>query len=408
MHIGVLVHSWLDDAEGGGNRVAHDLAHFLHARGHRVTVVVPALTSAAAGESGGGGFRVLRYKWAGAHASGLGRWWSHVREISRILRDVHRVDPFDVLHGHGVLQGLGVAAARLEVPLVQTVHAPVSIEAPYRRASFTRLNPTRWKLHAGDMVLHRVEGLVVIAAARVTCLSGFMLAELRRAHPWLRRTIDGKTTVVRGGTNLAAFTTGVGRCQARTALGWNHEPVIVAVRRLEPRMGLDLLLDACAELARLGRPVRCVVAGRGSLEASLKRRRDALGLEALVEFPGFVSDAMLPVLYAAADAVVMPSVAAEGFGVSGTEALASGTPLVITPVGANVEIAGSVDMRFVAAEASAPAIAQAISDVLAVRWSGDELKRACVQRFDIDVVGPEYERVLADASAAGELVPAGA
>lgn len=408
MHVGVLVHSWLDDAEGGGNRVAHDLARFLHGQGHRVTVIVPALTSAAAGTTGSDGFRLLRYRWAGAHASGLSRWQSHVREISRTLKDVHRVDPFDVLHGHGVLQGLGVVASRLEVSLVQTVHAPVAIEAPYRRAAFARLSPTRWKLYAGDAVLHRVEGVVLTAAARVTCLSSFMLAELRRAHPWLQRTIDRKATVVRGGTNLTAFTAGMSRQKARAMLGWGSEVVLVAVRRLEPRMGLDLLLDACGQLARLGRPVRCVVAGRGSLEASLRCRRDALGLEGSVEFPGFVSEAMLPCLYAAADAVVMPSVAAEGFGVSGIEALASGTPVVVTPVGANIEIAGSVDARFVASEVSAPALAHAISDVLAVRWSGDELTRACVRRFDIDVVGPEYERVLAAAGAAGELVAAGA
>ncbi|MGH7445943.1 MAG: glycosyltransferase family 4 protein [Longimicrobiales bacterium] len=408
MHVGVLVHSWLDDAEGGGNRVAHDLAHFLHVHGHRVTVVVPALTSAAAGETASAGFRVLRYKWAGAHASGLSRWQSHVREISRMLRDVQRVDPFDVLHGHGVLQGIGVVASRLAVPLVQTVHAPVSIEAPYRRAAFARMSPTRWKLYAGDAVLHRVEGAVLSAAARITCLSSFMLTELRRAHPWLQRTIDRKVAVVRGGTNLSAFTTGMSRRHARAVLGWGSEMVLLAVRRLEPRMGLDLLLDACGELARLGRPVRCVVAGRGSLEASLKRRRDALGLEGCVEFPGFISEAMLPCLYAAADAVVMPSVAAEGFGVSGIEALASGTPVIVTPVGANAEIAGSVDAQFVASEVSAPALALAISDVLAERWSGDELTRACMRRFDIEVVGPEYERVLADAGAAGELVTAGA
>jgi glycosyltransferase involved in cell wall biosynthesis len=406
MHVGVLVHSWLDDAEGGGNRVAHDLARFLHGQGHRITVIVPALTSAAAGTTGSDGFRLTRYRWAGAHASGFSRWQSHIQEISRTLRNVHREDPFDVLHSHGVLQGIGIVASRLQVPLVQTVHAPVSLEAPYRRATVGPL--MRWKLYAGDGVLHRAESVVLTAAARLTCLSGFMLAELRRAHPWLQRTIDRKAAVVRGGTNLAAFTTGVSREQARAVLGWGSELVLLAVRRLEPRMGLDLLLDACGELARLGRPVRCVVAGRGSLEASLKRHRHALGLDGCVEFPGFVSEAMLPSLYAAADAVVMPSVAAEGFGVSGIEALASGTPVIVTPIGANTEIAGSVDARFVASEASAPALAQAISDVLAVRWNGDELTRACVRRFDIEVVGPEYERVLADAGGAGELVAAGA
>ncbi|MGH9348884.1 MAG: glycosyltransferase family 4 protein [Vicinamibacterales bacterium] len=406
MHVGILVHSWLEDAEGGGNRVAHDLARFLERRGHRITVIVPALSSVAVGETGGNGLRILRYRWAGAHASGLSRWQSHVREISRTLRHCHRAAPFDVLHCHGVLQGVGVIASRLHVPFVQTVHAPVSLEAPYRRGAFDRLTPTRWTLHAGDAVLHRLEGIVLRAASSITCLSGFMLAELHRAHPWLKRAIERKATIVRGGTNLGAFATGMRKEEARAVLGWGREPVVVSVRRLEPRMGLDLLLDACLELARLDRPFRCVIAGRGSLEIDLKRRRRALGLEDCVELAGFVPERMLPCLYAAADVVVMPSVAAEGFGVSGIEALASGTPVVVTPVAANPEIAGSVDARFVASEPSGPAIAKAVIELAGMAWNRDELTRACVRRFDIDVVGPEYERVLGGAVAAGELVAA--
>jgi glycosyltransferase involved in cell wall biosynthesis len=406
MHVGVLVHSWLDDAEGGGNRVAHDLARFLYARGNRVTVIVPALTGAAAGEAGGAGFRVVRYKWAGAEASGLSRWRSHVRGVSQSLRHLHRLDPFDVLHCHGVLQGVGVIASRLQVPLVQTVHAPVSLEAPYRRAGFDRLSLMRWKLQAADAVLHRLESLVLSAATRVTCLSSFMLAELDRSHPWLRRTLRRKTTIVRGGTHLGAFTTGIGRERARTVLQWGSEPVLLAVRRLEARMGLECLLDACRELVRLGRPFRCVIAGRGSQETMLRRRCEALGLDNCVEFAGFVPERMLPFLYAAADLVVMPSLAAEGFGVSSIEALASGIPVVVTPVGANAEITGSVDARFVAAEASAPAIAKAIIELLDAPWIPDERVRACIRRFDIEAVGPEYEQVLRDAGAAGELVAA--
>jgi len=394
MHVGVLVHSWLDDAEGGGNRVAHDLARFLHGRGHRITAVVPALTSDSIGQTDITGFRVVRYPWR-AEASGLGRWHSHITGISRTLRDIHHVEPFDVVHSHGVLQGLGVLASRVPAPMVQTVHAPVSLEAPYRRMPFRRLNPTWWKYWAGDTVLHQLEGMVLGAAARITCLSRFMLTELRSAHPWLRRSIDRKGHVLRGGTNLRVFSNGMTREQARAALGWGREPVILAARRLEPRMGLDLLLDACALARRTRRGLRCVIAGRGSLAASLQQRRDALGLQHCVEFAGFVPDQALRLLYTAADAVVMPSLGAEGFGLAGIEALASGTPIVVTPVGANAEIAGSIYPRFVASAATPGALARAIDEVLISTWYGDELARACVGRFGIDAVGPEYERLLA-------------
>ena len=79
--------------------------------------------------------------------------------------------------------------------------------------------------------------------------------------------------------------------------------------------------------------------------------------------------------------------------------VASRTPVVVTPVGANAEIAGAVDARFVATAATPAALAQAIAGVLASTWNGEELARACVRRFDIETVGPEYERLLGHAAA---------
>jgi glycosyltransferase involved in cell wall biosynthesis len=389
MHVGVLAHSWLEDAEGGGNRVAHDVARFLHGRGHRVTVIVPALTNTAVGEANADGIRLVRYEWAGAASSGLSRWQSHAREISQALGRVHGDEPFDVLHSHGVLQSGGALASRLTVPLVQTVHAPVKLEAPYRRAALDRLSLVRWKTHAGDAVLHRLEAFVLRAASQITCLSDFMLGEVERAHPWLQRSIRGKAQVIRGGTSLRTFAAGIGRDKARAALGWDDRPTIVAVRRLEPRMGLDLLLDAVAAL----KGCATVIAGRGSIESALRERCKALNLDDRVEFAGFVPADKLPYLYAAADVAVMPSLAAEGFGVSSIEAIASGTPVVATPIGANREITGSIDSRFVAAETTAPALATAIASALATQWDREELTRRAKQ-FDVDAVGAEYERVL--------------
>jgi glycosyltransferase involved in cell wall biosynthesis len=132
-----------------------------------------------------------------------------------------------------------------------------------------------------------------------------------------------------------------------------------------------------------------------------------LNLDDCVEFAGFVPADKLPLLYAAADLAVMPSLAAEGFGVSSCEALAAGTPVVVTPIGANPEITGSMDRRFVAADATAPALADAIAGALTTQWDREVIAR-CVHRFDVETVGPEYERVLTSASVAREQLAAGA
>jgi glycosyltransferase involved in cell wall biosynthesis len=268
----------------------------------------------------------------------------------------------------------------------------------------------RWTVHAGDAVLHRLEAFVLRAATRITCLSSFMLGEVARAHPWLQHSIREKALVIRGGTSLREFATGITQAEARAVLGWDiNVRTIVAVRRLEPRMGLDLLLDACNELKRVLAPgFRCVIAGRGSQEAALKQRCKALDLDGCVEFAGFAPPGRLPYFYAAADAVVMPSLAAEGFGVTSIEALASGTPVVATPIGANAEVTGSVDLRFVAGDTTVPALVKAIVDTLDRGWDREDLSQACLRRFDIDVTGPEYERILRGASATNARMAAGA
>ena len=52
-----------------------------------------------------------------------------------------------------------------------------------------------------------------------------------------------------------------------------------------------------------------------------------------VEFLGFIPEATLPVVYAAADLSIVPSSALEGFGLISLESLACGTPVLVTPVG---------------------------------------------------------------------------
>ena len=63
-----------------------------------------------------------------------------------------------------------------------------------------------------------------------------------------------------------------------------------------------------------------------------KQARD-LGLQDTVTFAGRIVQDRLPPYYSAADVLVVPSLY-ESFGLVGLEALACGTPVVATPVGA--------------------------------------------------------------------------
>jgi glycosyltransferase involved in cell wall biosynthesis len=109
---------------------------------------------------------------------------------------------------------------------------------------------------------------------------------------------------------------------------------------------------------------------------------------------------VLPDWYRAADVVVMPTVAYEGFGLVTAEALACGTPVVGTRVGATPELLEPLDPRLLAADADPNALASTIDRALDL-VSG-ELRRRCrdyaVARLSWDAAIAEWERVLEEAA----------
>ena len=125
-------------------------------------------------------------------------------------------------------------------------------------------------------------------------------------------------------------------------------------------MGVEELVRATALLAGSGRPVRLAVAGSGVMREPLEALAAELGVGDRVRFLGRVPDDDLPHLYAGADLFVLPTVAYEGFGISTAEALASGTPVVGTPVGATPELLTPLDPALVATGVDADALAAAV------------------------------------------------
>jgi glycosyltransferase involved in cell wall biosynthesis len=150
------------------------------------------------------------------------------------------------------------------------------------------------------------------------------------------------------------------------------------------------LLRAVARLRDDGVPVSLVVGGEGSLRSHLEELTAALSLGDRVRFAGFVPEALLPRYYQAADAFVLPTVSLEGFGLVTVEALACGTPVLGTPVGATPEILRRLDAPLLFRDASDLAITDGLRDFLDRLRKDPEgieaLRRACR-----DVVERRYD-----------------
>ncbi len=114
-------------------------------------------------------------------------------------------------------------------------------------------------------------------------------------------------------------------------------PVILAVGRLVPKKGLDVLLHACALLRDAGQPLRCEIVGYGQEEHALRQNIQALRLEDHVHLLGRQPRDTVIACYARASVFVQPSrVCADGDrdGIPNVllEAMAMGLPVVSTTV----------------------------------------------------------------------------
>ncbi len=148
------------------------------------------------------------------------------------------------------------------------------------------------------------------------------------------------------------------RAAAKAALRVSG-PVVLSLGALIPRKGHDIVLDAVARLP----DVTLLIAGDGPDGAALAARAARLGVADRVRLLGGVPHGALPRLLQAADVMALAS-ASEGLANAWVEALACGTPIVITDAGGAGEVVTTPAAgRVVAREAGA--FAAAIREVLA-------------------------------------------
>jgi alpha-1,6-mannosyltransferase len=167
------------------------------------------------------------------------------------------------------------------------------------------------------------------AYRQVICTTGWAAAEFERIGA-------GNLVRVPLGVDLDTFTPRAGQIRARYAA--EDQALLVHCGRLSAEKKPQRSLNTLATLRAEGCPVRLVVAGDGPLRARLQRRAARAGLP--VTFAGFLPGrASLAALLASADVAIAPG-PAETFGLAALEALACGTPVVVSAESALPEVVG--------------------------------------------------------------------
>jgi len=229
---------------------------------------------------------------------------------------------------------------------------------------------------------HSKELIVLSAAFRRILLEDYGVA------PW-------HVHVVPPGVDLKTFRVGDSG-EARRALELSHSSwVAFTARRLVPRMGIDVLLDAWQSFARSRDDVLLLVAGEGPERERLEKRVEELAIANTVRFTGKLTDEELVAHYQAADVCVVPSLALEGFGLVMLEALACGTPVIGTDVDGLGETLARLEPDLVVPRGDSVALAERFADAHAGLAPLPESGRCTTfaRSFSWDAVAERHEKI---------------
>lgn len=381
---------------GGAWRYAAELAQRLAARNHRVTVITsnPANNLAAREELNG--VEVLRFP----NATGnFFLSWRRENAVARALLDrtlITETGPVLLGLHHAFL---APSVASRPEPRLTFFHGPWSEEYLTGRKGRPRAPARRMFEHLVASRLRSTERASLRKAGRILVLSRHMEQTLRRIHG----APLPEVSVVPGGVNLRQFTPAPWRdeLRERSGLPFWARILFVSPRRLDPRMGLDVLLRAYARAAPLvkSHTSQLWLIGDGPDAARLAALITELKLEKQAKLLGRLTDEQLVDVLRAADCAVIPSLDLEGFGLATAEALACGTPVLGSNSGATPELLMGLDSRLLFQSGSVEALSAKLSAVL----SGDfqlPTREACrgyaERRFSWDQTVDACEQIARD------------
>jgi glycosyltransferase involved in cell wall biosynthesis len=242
--------------------------------------------------------------------------------VARLLRE--RVDDFDVVHDN---QSLGFGLLALPgagLPVVATVHHPITFD---RRVELAAAQTLRRKLLTRRWYgFLRMQRYVAQRMSRVITVSRSSAADIAAdfgVDPTRLRTIPL-------GVDAETF------CPPR---GPRVPGRIVAMASADtPMKGVRTLLEAVAKL-RTDREVELVLVTRPIPGGPTERLVEELAIGDVVHFTHGLSDTEVGALLASAEVACVPSLY-EGFSLPTVEAMACGTPLVVSRAGAIPEVVG--------------------------------------------------------------------
>lgn len=326
---------------GGSAVVVYHIMKELARKGHEVTV----LTRQQELQNYSGeidGIQIHRYPFPRSQWGYPLALISTIKAIQSLLEEM----PYDLINAHHASSGLAAAILkryRSWPPYIFFFHGPWHGEAMAKEGILSGYGEPRSHLYPRYLIRKKIDRYILRHCTSAVVLSDYMYREALDIYPFLHQ----KYHKIPSGVDIVKFKPACDKLQVRRELGLPSDKVILlTVRRLSPRMGLENLVRAMVIIEEQIDDIMLVIGGRGDLWGKLNQLIASSGLKQ-TKLIGYIPQEELPKYYQASDLFIMPSVSLEGFGLATLEAMACGIPVLGTPVGGTPEILKEVLPEFI-------------------------------------------------------------
>jgi glycosyltransferase involved in cell wall biosynthesis len=386
---------------GGRQRVIYEVSKRLVYKGYNIHVLTVQTDLSQAQYEEIEGIKIHRFPMVkGPNFTGIFRL---IFKTKREFEKLAESENFDLVHLHNGATGFGVVLSRLskKIKKIYTFHGPWHKE--YRiqwdvilakERSYVKRLVKRCLMQIYYFVTILIQKIVLRRCDKIVYLSNYSKEKLKEL---LGNIQEEKLVFIPGGVDTEVFFPVENKDIPRDIL---HLPknkfIILTIRRLEYRMGIEDLLTAVSKIPQSIRGALIVlIGGKGPLEDRLKRLSSNLGLKEEIHFLGFIPDEQLPLYYQASDLFVLPSISLEGFGLATVEALACGLPVIGTESGATPELLEQVDKRLIFPTRNPDALAEKIiyfyeNGFINLKLSHDDMVSMVRKKYSWDVVASAY------------------
>jgi phosphatidylinositol alpha-mannosyltransferase len=326
LKIGIVCpYSW--DTPGGVQNHIRDLAEFLIAAGHNVSVLAPAIDETKLPDYVVNAGKPISIPYNGAVARVL---FGPVA-FARVRQWISQGD-FDLLHLHEpAIPSISLLACwAADGPMVGTFHA-----AAKRQKIIFAIGPIL------EPAIEKLSARIAVSeAARLT----------------LTDHLDTDAVIIPNGIYANRYAEG------KSILKWSGNTIGFIGRFEEPRKGLSILVDALPVISRFAPDVRVLVAGPGdpaevieNIDPQLRQRFEFLGKITETEKADFMSSVAV---------YVAPNTGGESFGIILAEALAGGACVVASDIPAFDDLLGQGEYGALFESESATELAKVVIDLL--------------------------------------------